>query len=97
MLIAQSNVPQSKIWHKISSTMGRGESLNSIYYSIRNRIFFMRKFARAYHWIIFFPYFIYSLVRRIGRWVIKDRNINPDRFKTLAKALKDGIKEPIGT
>ena len=90
------NVPQSKIWHKISSTMGR-ESPNSIYYSTRSRIIFMRKFARAYHWVAFFPYFIYSLIRLMGKWIIKDRDMNPAKFKALAKALKDGTKEPIGT
>lgn len=35
--------PQGRVWHKVSFSTGGGESLFSLFYGFRNRIFFIRK------------------------------------------------------
>ena len=35
--------PQGRVWHKVGFSTGGGESLFSLYYGFRNRIFFVRK------------------------------------------------------
>jgi hypothetical protein len=51
-------VPQSKIWHKVASTLGL-TSFPYVYFIARNRIILMRKNASKLNIILFFtPYFI---------------------------------------
>jgi GT2 family glycosyltransferase len=56
-------VPMSKIWHKISSSSGGTNSPLSTYYLTRNRILFMRKHARIYHWPTFLLFFAMDILK----------------------------------
>ena len=58
-------VPKSKIWHKISSSTGGTNSPLSAYYITRNRILFMRKHARIYHWLTLPPFFAMDILKSL--------------------------------
>jgi GT2 family glycosyltransferase len=87
------NVPQSKVRHKISLTVGGSESLVAIYHTTRSKFIFMRKYARLYHWLVFFPYFVYSVVRQMLKWTIKDREFSKlvPRVRALINGFKNGL------
>jgi len=77
----------SKVWHKIASSTGGYESLACIYYSTRNRILFMKKHAKIYHWPTFLFFFGYSIAIRIGKWSIKDKKMMGVKFKALINGI----------
>ncbi|MBI3037326.1 glycosyltransferase family 2 protein [Candidatus Woesearchaeota archaeon] len=66
-------VPASRIWHKVSSSIKKGSPL-MIRQNVRNRLVFMRKNARWYHWPSFATFYIaelaalvmYKLLKRDG-------------------------------
>ena len=51
-------IPQSKIWHKISSSSGGGLTAYKIRNKIRGNLRFFRKYARWYHWLTI-PIFVF--------------------------------------
>ncbi|HVT85792.1 MAG TPA: glycosyltransferase family 2 protein [Chitinophagaceae bacterium] len=79
--------PSLYILHKVSSIAGT-ESLFYVYYSNRNKIYFIRKNFRG-----FFKYFslTYTLTSRVAFWLKYDK----ERKKKLIKGLRDGCKIPI--
>ena len=86
-------VPQSKVWHKISLTVGGADSLIAIYHTTKSRIIFMRKYAAYYHWLFFVFYYTYSVLRRILKWIVKDKGQSfNQRMKALCTGMRDGIK-----
>ena len=78
-------IPSLEVFHKVSSSTGGGESLFSIYYLNRNRIYFIKK-------NLSFPQkqlaYIYTIVTRIGRYAMYKKT---ERDKLL-KACIDGFK-----
>jgi GT2 family glycosyltransferase len=87
------NVPQSKVWHKISLTVGGSDSITAIYHTNRSRFIFMRKYARFYHWLTFLLYFAYSTVKQILKWTIKDKEFSKlvPRVRALMEGSKNGL------
>ncbi len=87
------NVPQSRVWHKISASVGGGESFNAIYHGTKSRIIFMRKNSQLYHWLVFVPYCFFYSSRLIIIWLIKYKWSAEftTRFRAMVKALKDGL------
>jgi GT2 family glycosyltransferase len=61
--------PSAVLWHKVSSTTGRGETKVAIYYGDRNRLFFNRKFNNK-HWFEFSAYFALSRILKILIWAL---------------------------
>ena len=60
-------VPQARVYHRGgASTGGEGQPLVE-YYKTRNLIYFMRKHAAPYHWIMFVPVFCLSVTKRLIR------------------------------
>jgi GT2 family glycosyltransferase len=57
--------PHAKVWHKVSSTAGDGDTPFKMYYTTRNRLLLMKKHARFIHWCHFIPFFVYHLIRHI--------------------------------
>ena len=47
-------IPESRIWHKISSSVGKEHSTTFLYHSTKSKILFMKKHAKIYHWGSFF-------------------------------------------
>ncbi len=81
-------VPESKIWHKVSSSTGGTKSPLFAYYLTRNRILFMRKHARIYHWVTFLLFFTMDILKGLLSCA-KHGDIN--RAKATLKGLLHGI------
>jgi GT2 family glycosyltransferase len=77
-------MPSLHVFHKVSSSIGGGESVVSIYYNTRNRIYFLRKNFSVWQQLI--P-MVYTLVTRLIRYFLYNRN---QRAK-LAAAIRDGF------
>jgi GT2 family glycosyltransferase len=81
-------MPSLKVLHKVSSSTGGGESLFSIYYSTRNRIFFIRKNFSGMNKVIALSY---TLITRGIRWFIFDSK----RKSEMVRAIQEGFKMQI--
>lgn len=81
--------PSITILHKVSSSSGGDSSMFYIYYSNRNKLYFIRKNYRG-----FIRYFAlgYTFFTRFFYYV---RFTNEQR-KKLLQALRDGMKYPVG-
>jgi len=77
-------VPESRIWHKVSSSTGGTKSPLSAYYMTRNRILFMRKHARIYHWPTFLSFFAMDILNGLLSCA-KHRDIK--RAKAMIKGI----------
>jgi GT2 family glycosyltransferase len=77
-------MPSLIVLHKVSSSTGGSESLFSIYYSNRNRIYFLRKNFKGLGFLI--PIF-YTLATRFLRYIA----YNKSRKMELIRAVKDGF------
>jgi hypothetical protein len=78
-------MPELVVLHKVSSLTGGGESLVSIYYNTRNRIYFIRKNFPPVKQII--P-LVYTLVTRGIRWFLYDKQ----QARKLVQGIGDGFK-----
>jgi GT2 family glycosyltransferase len=77
-------VPQARVYHKGgASTGGEGRPLVE-YYQTRNLIYFMRKHAAPYHWIMFVPVFCLTVMKRLIRAF---RRGNRAAIVSIARAL----------
>lgn len=78
-------VPSSRIWHRVNaSSIGS----SNIYYLTRNRLWFMRKYARPTQFITFLVFFT-GYFLEMNRHFLFHRNTNG--LKALYKGLRDGI------
>ncbi len=79
--------PSVYVLHKVSSSTG-GDTGFYVYYSSRNKIYFIRKNLKG-----FFKFFSisYMLVSRIAFWLKYDKA----RRKKLVQGMKDGFKIPL--
>ena len=84
-------VPESKIWHKVSSSTGGTRSPVSAYFLTRNRILFMRKHARLYHWATFLPFFAVDILKSLLSCV-KHRDIKRAKAITMGLLWHLGVK-----
>jgi GT2 family glycosyltransferase len=76
--------PQSVVGHKVSVSTGGDDSLFSIYYSNRNRVYFIKKNFTLFYKLTSLSYFY---ITRIIKYI----NYDKDRKKTLLRAIKDGF------
>lgn len=77
-------VPKAQLWHKVSSSSGGEDSLTSIYYCTRNRLYFIDKFYDKKIKIVLFFYL--SRVVRSLKWLLTG---DIKRFKTMTKGISD--------
>jgi GT2 family glycosyltransferase len=61
---------RARLEHRISTTMGKPLQL---YFRFRNRPYFMRKHARAVHWLTFVPYYLAEAAARIVGYTLAGR------------------------
>lgn len=80
--------PSVSILHKVSSSSGGDSSLFYIYYSNRNKLYFIRK-----NYSGFIKYFAiaYTFFTRISYYL----RFNREQRKKLVQALKDGMNYPV--
>lgn len=77
-------LPRLEVFHKVSFSTGGGESLFSIYYLNRNRVYFVRK---NYSFLIRQIALSHTIITRVIRYLIYKK----DQKKTLLKSIKDGF------
>lgn len=63
-------VPKSRIWHKVSPSLGKVSCL-AIYYKTRNRLLFMKQNTRMINYILFLFFFYPSRLIKIVVWLLK--------------------------
>ena len=79
-------VPRSKIWHKVSASLG-DENPIKLFYQNRNKIYFMKKHAKFYHWPSFIFYFTLKKLKDYQEYRKKK-----DHWQMIKKGVKSGIK-----
>jgi len=77
-------LPKLEVFHKVSFSTGGGESLFSIYYLNRNRVYFVRK---NYPFLVRQIALSHTILTRLIKYLIYKK----DEKKTLLKAIKDGF------
>jgi len=82
-------MPSIEVFHKVSFSTGGAESLFSIYYLNRNRIYFIRKYYK-------FPLKQVALTHMMITKGIKYLLYNTKRKQQLLKAVKNGFKMEVG-
>lgn len=77
--------PKAKLWHKVSSTTGGEESLITLYYGNRNRLYFNNKFnnKNKLYWLSYF--YITRLIKFLN-WTIKGKI---EKIKIISEAIYD--------
>ncbi|MCX6907263.1 MAG: glycosyltransferase family 2 protein [Verrucomicrobia bacterium] len=81
-------VPRSRIWHQGAASAKRAPQPSVEYYRFRNRIFFMRKHARWYHWLVFGPYLLRHVLGKSIGYLAAGRR---EHCLALWRALRDGL------
>lgn len=77
-------VPTAVIAHKGEASSGKGLNPITAYYRTRNWIYFMRKHAAPYHWLVFVPAFMGVFVNRLFRALIRgDMDVSGSLFRAL--------------
>ena len=85
---------KSKIYHKISPTLGGGGSPIEAYYNTRNRLYFItRKVKNFLYVIVFLIFFIPSRIIKILQFVF---NWQIGKIKFLIRGFLDGLKGNMG-
>jgi len=77
--------PSAKLWHKVSSTTGGEESLITLYYGNRNRLYFNDKFNKK-NKIYWLTYFYITRIIKFIVWNIKGQR---EKIKIVLEAKKD--------
>ena len=80
--------PKGEVWHKVSFCTGGSESLFSLYYGFRNRIFFIRKNYPAVLRLIAILYIYVTLGVKFLRFDSEKRN-------AVCRGLVEGFAMPL--
>jgi hypothetical protein len=85
--------PCSIVYHKVSSTSAL-DSSTYIYFTLRNKILFLRKNSRLWHWFPCLPFLVYFYGRHFVRLIIKWRDF--PRARAAWFGLVDGLRDFTG-
>ncbi|MDK2805650.1 MAG: hypothetical protein PWP67_790 [Clostridium butyricum] len=77
--------PSAKLWHKVSSTTGGEESLITLYYGNRNRLYFNDKFNKG-NKIFWLSYFYITRLIKFLNWTMKGKI---EKIKIILEAIYD--------
>lgn len=86
--------PSAKIWHKVSAT-NKIDSPFYLYFTMRNKILFLRKHSKMKEWLPHLPYFVYFYARHIIRMSLKWHSFIGT--KAVIMGIIDGIRNYTGT
>ena len=76
-------VPQSKVWHKGSHTVGNNNPFR-VYYAIRNKLLITQKIFGKKFWFFFYPLFLGKSLILIIQWLFINKNDNGKLIKIQA-------------
>ncbi len=85
--------PSAKIWHKVSVT-NKIDSPFYLYFTMRNKIIFLRTHGRRGAWIHQLPYFLYFYGRHLIRMSLKWHSLAGTRAVVIG--LMDGLRNYTG-
>lgn len=74
-------IPEAKMWHKVSSSSGGEDSPISVYYSTRNRFYFIKKHSEYMSYFVM----LYVLLINIIQYIISPFRCKNDKY------IKDAI------
>ncbi|MBW4889884.1 glycosyltransferase family 2 protein [Mucilaginibacter sp. HMF5004] len=77
-------MPMLEVFHKVAVSTGGGDSVFTIYYQNRNRIYYIKK-NFPYH--VQLPALLYTLITRVGRYLL----YNSEQRNALLKGIKEGF------
>ncbi len=77
--------PSARLWHKVSSTTGGEESLITLYYGNRNRLYFNDKFNKG-NKIFWLSYFYITRLIKFLNWTMKGKI---EKIKIILEAIYD--------
>lgn len=77
-------VPSARLWHKVSVSTGGKGSFNSIYYSSRNRIYYIKEHKKYFYPTAILAAYLTRMIR-----IIQCRIRGNDLWKAYHKALLD--------
>ena len=87
-------VPTARVWHELlaSSEKHEGRSVVYDYYTLRNRLWFIREVHRGRTKVTAYVWTIPLLLRRLARIVVLRESSWIQTLKALARGLHDGIR-----
>ncbi|MFU0783662.1 MAG: Glycosyl transferase family 2 [Thermoanaerobacterium thermosaccharolyticum] len=77
--------PSARLWHKVSSTTGGEESLITLYYGNRNRLYFNNKFNKK-NKLLWLSYFYITRLLKFILWLLKGQM---DKIQVVLTAIID--------
>ena len=83
-------MPSLEVFHKVSASTGGSESLFSIFYLTRNRIYLIRKLYR-------FPMKQIALSQAVVTQSVRYLQYDKMKKKTLFQAFRDGFRMSLST
>jgi hypothetical protein len=84
--------PSAKLWHKVSSTTGSRESLITLYYGNRNRLYFNDKFNKK-NKFYYLSYFYATRMVKFLVWLAKGQR---NKTGIVLQAIRDYKKNKMG-
>lgn len=86
--VALRYVPQAVVDHKVGGSTGGSESLFTLYYANRNRIYFIRKHLRGPQWLV-------ALAYAYATRLVKSLRAGPAARREIWRGLADGWRLPL--
>lgn len=84
-------VPEAKLWHKVSASTGGAGSAHSIYYSSRNRLYYIQEHKKYFRFTAFFCALFSRYIRIVQCYLKRD-----ELWKYYYKAVVDYKKRIVG-
>ena len=81
--------PESRVWHKVSRSMGGHESPRQFYYDTRSRLQFVSAHTRGFHKVIFHARFAMEVLRKGAAAVISPTELRRRRFQSVLRGIRD--------
>ncbi|MCJ7790062.1 MAG: glycosyltransferase family 2 protein [Candidatus Atribacteria bacterium] len=83
-------VPLSHVWHHKRIFKWSFDDSIARFYMTRNQIYFIYKYGKWYHWLVFIWYYFFSTIKTIAAYIIKGHNWTGVRSTILG--VIDGFK-----
>lgn len=84
-------IPTAKLWHKVSSSSGGINSKLSIYYTSRNRFYYVEEHKDFFWWTAKWCAFLSRIIRIGQYWIVRS-----DLWKSYYKAIVDYCNKKYG-
>jgi GT2 family glycosyltransferase len=85
--------PRAKLWHKVSTTH-RIDSPFYLYFTLRNKILFLRKHSSPFQLFLHLPYFLYFYSRHLVRMSLKWHSLAGTN--AVIRGIIDGLRNYTG-